>query len=142
MKINDISKRVGLPISTLHYYERIGLIVPTRGANKYRYYSEEDADQLILIAIMKEYDFTMNEIKEVMTRYTNPQTDESVLAEARSFFYDKIASIEQRIQEYQEMITIIHSFPLLANANSDKPKSKEETLELAYALHQKIQHEN
>lgn len=138
MKIKEISQRVGLPISTLHYYERIGLVVPARGDNKYRYYSEEDVADLILISIMKEYDFTMLEIKEVMLRYGNDSSDEVVLEEARSFFYQKIASIEDRISEYQEVITIIKSFPLLASAESGLPKKKEDTLDLAYKLHKKM----
>ena len=63
MKIKEVSKKLSLPISTLHYYERVGLVTPKRGENNYRCYSEEDCNDLILISIMQE-------VKEVVERYT------------------------------------------------------------------------
>lgn len=33
MKIKEVSKKFSLPISTLHYYERVQLVTPERGEN-------------------------------------------------------------------------------------------------------------
>ncbi|MHC5227870.1 MerR family transcriptional regulator [Enterococcus sp. LJL99] len=45
MKVQEVSDLIGLPISTLHYYERIGIITPKRTANNYRDYSEKDVGE-------------------------------------------------------------------------------------------------
>ena len=42
MRIGQVSKRVGLPISTLRYYERRGILRPGRSPEGYRDYTEQD----------------------------------------------------------------------------------------------------
>lgn len=143
MRIQDVSKVVGLPISTLHYYERIGLVTPLRKHNNYRDYSEKDIELLILIKIMKEYNFSHMEIKEVISRYSKPIFDTKTLIDSKSFFNEKIKNLEKRIQEYQELISIIETFPMM---NDDintlgTNTSKKETLDLIYKLHEKLLNE-
>ena len=70
MKIKEVSKKLSLTISTRHYYERVGLVTPKRGENNYRCYSEEDCNDLILISIMRKFGFSIQEVKEVVERYT------------------------------------------------------------------------
>lgn len=90
MKIKEVSKKLSLPISTLHYYERVGLVTPERGENNYRYYSDEDCNDLILISIMREFGFSIQKVKEVMERYTVTNPTDDLVHEARDFFKDKI----------------------------------------------------
>ena len=42
MKISELARRCGLARSTLLYYEKLGVIAGTRGANGYRHYDDDD----------------------------------------------------------------------------------------------------
>lgn len=46
MKINEVSKITGVSLRTLHYYDKIGLLVPTKLENGYREYSNDDLNKL------------------------------------------------------------------------------------------------
>lgn len=45
MRIGDLSRQTGLSSRMLRYYEQEGLLHPTRGANGYREYTEDDVDR-------------------------------------------------------------------------------------------------
>lgn len=138
MKIKEVSKKLSLPISTLHYYERVGLIFPERSENNYRLYTEEDCNDLILISIMKKFGFTIQEIKEVMERYTVDNPSDVLTLDAKNFFLLKVTCLQEKIQEYQDVIQIINSLPILSKDQLDWDKKKKKTMELASNLYEKI----
>lgn len=45
MKIGELSERTGIPTRMLRYYEQQELLAPTRAANGYRAYGEDDVAQ-------------------------------------------------------------------------------------------------
>ena len=50
MKVNELSKRTGIHLETIRYYEKQGVLPePKRQANGYRSYDEESITQLIFI---------------------------------------------------------------------------------------------
>ena len=50
MKVNELSKRTGINLETIRYYEKQGILPePKRLANGYRSYNEESVAQLIFI---------------------------------------------------------------------------------------------
>lgn len=51
MRISELADQVGVPTSTVRYYERVGLLgPPSRTASGYRDYDEESATRLLFIA--------------------------------------------------------------------------------------------
>ncbi|NOU99476.1 MerR family transcriptional regulator [Paenibacillus planticolens] len=65
MKIKDVSKLTGLPISTLRFYERKNLIPDTfvkRDVNNYRIYSEEVVEFLNDVKALLSVDFSIEEL--------------------------------------------------------------------------------
>lgn len=64
MKIGEFSKRTGLPASTLHFYERKGLISPERNASGHREYDELDLSWVAFIERLKETGMPLAQIKE------------------------------------------------------------------------------
>ena len=46
MKINEVEKLLGIPMATIRFYEKEGLLVPQRNENSYREYSEKDVQLL------------------------------------------------------------------------------------------------
>jgi DNA-binding transcriptional MerR regulator len=67
--VNQLSKMAGITPRTLHYYDEIGLLKPSRvGANGYRYYEEEALLRLQQILLYRELDMPLEDIKEIMGR--------------------------------------------------------------------------
>ncbi|BBI36632.1 helix-turn-helix domain-containing protein [Cohnella abietis] len=74
MKINDVSKLTGLPISTLRFYERKNLIPDTfvtRDANNYRVYSEEIVEFLEDIKALLSVDFSIEDLSLLVDQQLN-----------------------------------------------------------------------
>lgn len=42
MKINDVEKQLGITKANIRFYEKEGLLTPSRSANGYRDYTEAD----------------------------------------------------------------------------------------------------
>ena len=63
MKIGEFSKRTGLPVSTLHFYERKGLIAPERSASGHREYDENDLAWIAFIERLKETGMPLAQIR-------------------------------------------------------------------------------
>lgn len=66
--ISEMAKLSGVTVRTLHYYDEIGLLVPSEVISEtgYRYYDEEALVRLQQILFYKELDFSLKEIVEIM----------------------------------------------------------------------------
>lgn len=66
--IGEISKIVNISANTLRYYDEIGLLKPSliQNNNQYRYYSDLQVKDIIFILELKQYGFSLGEIKELM----------------------------------------------------------------------------
>ncbi|MCC8179768.1 MAG: MerR family transcriptional regulator [Planctomycetes bacterium] len=66
-KIGAISKLLGIPIQTLHYYEQCGFVSPQKdSSSKYRYYDAWDVNYLLDGKQLRSYDFSNAEIEEMI----------------------------------------------------------------------------
>lgn len=63
MQIGEFSKRTGLSIDTLRYYEKEGLLTPRRDFNERRFYGENDIRWVEFIMRLKETGMPLKEIK-------------------------------------------------------------------------------
>ena len=67
--VKQLSKLAGVTPRTLHHYDDIGLLKPTRvGGNGYRYYGEEALLKLQQIMFYRELDLPLEDIKKLMDR--------------------------------------------------------------------------
>jgi DNA-binding transcriptional MerR regulator len=65
--VKQLSDRAGVSVRTLHYYDEIGLLRPTRvGLNGYRYYGEAAVLRLQQILFYRELDFSLDDIAAVL----------------------------------------------------------------------------
>lgn len=68
MKINEIANLTGVTVRTLHYYDEIGLLKPSKITEAgYRLYDDSALLTLQQILFFRELDFSLNDIKEIMT---------------------------------------------------------------------------
>jgi MerR family transcriptional regulator, thiopeptide resistance regulator len=67
MKIGDVAKLVGVTVRTLHHYHQIGLLIPgylTEGGH--RLYTGKDIQTLYQIVALKNFGFTLEEIRDML----------------------------------------------------------------------------
>ena len=67
--VKQLSKMAGVTPRTLHHYDEVGLLKPSRiGENGYRYYGEEALLKLQQILFYRELDLPLDEIRKLMGR--------------------------------------------------------------------------
>ncbi|MHB8131422.1 MAG: MerR family transcriptional regulator [Mobilitalea sp.] len=98
--VNKVSQLTDVTIKTLHYYQKIGLLFPTKvGANNYRYYSVDDIKRLQEILVYRTMNFSLNEIHEILNNQNN---------ESRLFRLEKqLEIVKSQMNNLQEVITTI-----------------------------------
>lgn len=65
--VQQLAKLASVSVRTLHYYDQIGLLSPSRvKANGYRYYEEPELLRLQQILFFKELDFPLERIKSII----------------------------------------------------------------------------
>jgi MerR family Zn(II)-responsive transcriptional regulator of zntA len=104
MLISKLSKRTGLSIHTLRYYENYGLF---RGepdesvkTNNYKQYDESLVEKIQLIKEAKEIGFTLSEIKELLEDWFNDQLPGDKKVDILKI---KIKEIESKIKQFQKV---------------------------------------
>lgn len=66
--VHKLATIAGISVRTLHYYDQVGLLKPSRIKNNgYRYYEESDLLKLQQILFFKELDFPLGEIREILS---------------------------------------------------------------------------
>ena len=69
LTVKQLSKLAGVTPRTLHHYDEIGLLKPSRvGDNGYRYYGEESVLRLQQILFYRELGIPLEDIKKIMGR--------------------------------------------------------------------------
>ena len=67
LTVKQLSKLAGVTPRTLHHYDAIGLLKPSRiGENGYRYYEEDALLRLQQILFYRELDMPLDEIRKVL----------------------------------------------------------------------------
>lgn len=66
--VGEFSKICQISVKTLHHYDRIDLLKPMKvdEFTGYRYYSQEQMEQMLLIRRLKRYGFSLEEIRELL----------------------------------------------------------------------------
>jgi MerR family transcriptional regulator, copper efflux regulator len=103
MLIGELSKRSGLPIDTIRFYEKKGLIsseLISRKSNNYRDYSEGILERLIVIQRAKRLGFTLTEIQEWIHDFEN---DQLTIEQKQNILGHKLGQLDERIEELKQM---------------------------------------
>ena len=97
--IGQLAKRAGVPIDTVRYYERSGLLSPAdRSASGYRQYGEPELRRLRFIRRAKALGFTLEDIRALLQL-----GQEQDVAKVRHAAQRKLADIASRIAELERI---------------------------------------
>ncbi|MDR9749042.1 MerR family transcriptional regulator [Paenibacillus taichungensis] len=92
MKISEVAKSVNLPISTIRYYEKIGIITDEyilRDKNNYRVYAQSIIQHLEVVKQCLAVGFTIHEIQSMISKQGFSSNEQASVIQA------KITEIEE-----------------------------------------------
>lgn len=100
LRIGEFSKLTGVPIRTLRYYDEIDLFKPAEIDlfTDYRYYNEEQIEDLELINKLKQVGFTLDEIKQSWNNFTN-----EIMENKKKELEQKLDNINESIKEIDKL---------------------------------------
>ncbi len=103
MTVKQISELTGISARTLHYYDEIGLFVPTQKSESgYRLYDDKALEILQQILFFREFDIPLKEIKAVME---NPALDKNqILQMQRKMLVAKKERMERLIASIDKLL--------------------------------------
>lgn len=105
--IQEVSQLLGIPKDTLRYYDRIGIVSPSREDNRYRRYSKNDLIDLMNIQIMQYADFTLDEIKGTFGFHRKENVDLAYCREVASFLDAKNAETRKKIAHLEKVSQLL-----------------------------------
>jgi len=92
VRISELARAAGVGISTVRFYERRGLVVPTaRTHGGYRHYDREALKRLKFIRRAARLGFTLTEVEQILTASTTPDVGDVITG--------KVAEIEERMRD-------------------------------------------
>ncbi len=101
MRIGQLATVSGVPVETIRYYEKEGLLPePQRAANNYRIYQEHHLERLTFIRNCRAFDMSLEEIRALLTAATE---GESTCLPINDIVREHIEHIEIRIHELQDL---------------------------------------
>lgn len=65
MRIGEFAQKSGVPVDTLRYYEKLGLLSPAK-THQRRHYTEEDLRKVQAIIKLKRLNFRLEEIRHIL----------------------------------------------------------------------------
>lgn len=103
MTVKEVAELTGISARTLHYYDEIGLFVPTQKSEAgYRLYDDKALETLQQILFFREFDISLKEIKAVME---NPALDRNqILLMQRKMLAAKKERMERLIASIDDIL--------------------------------------
>ena len=94
--IGGLAKRASVPIDTIRYYEKEGLLKPVlRRPSGYRIYSDDSLQQLNFIRRAQMIGFTLREIRELLVL---SHSDHGACSHVRDNLRQKLAEVDSKLQ--------------------------------------------
>lgn len=125
-KIGDFSDKCGVSVKTLRYYDEIGLFKPIEIDlfTGYRYYSDEQLDDLNLILKLKEASFSLEEIKEYWNNFNN-----DIMLKKKQELLDQINIYEDKVREIDYLRSNIINGKIILNKNIKENNIRKKVIE-------------
>jgi DNA-binding transcriptional MerR regulator len=101
MTIGGLAKSADVPVSTLRYYERMGLLTPdSRSDGNYRMYGPGARERLGFIRSAKDAGFTLDDVAALMGIRVGTK---SACAEVGELIEHRLADLEGRIRDMKRL---------------------------------------
>ncbi len=136
MKTHEVEQKLGITKQALIYYEKEGLIKPSRDQNNYRHYTQNDLELLQVILLLRSFDLPIDEIKMILLGELSLrkalETKQNNLLNER----ERITAIEKRIKEYTKRIKVHLA------SKQDKPSNNDQDYPILEYNDERLVYEN
>jgi MerR family mercuric resistance operon transcriptional regulator len=103
--IGQLAKSVGVPTSTIRFYERTGLFKPdARTKGNYRQYGEEALGRLRFIRSAQATGFSLDDIRELLSL---THSEEPPCEEVLTLTKKRLAEVRQRVRELRHVERVL-----------------------------------
>lgn len=106
--IQEVSQILGLSKDALRYYDRIGIVSPSREHNRYRKYSRDDLIDLMNIQIMRYADLSLDEIKGKLGFHKMKNIDSAYCEEVAAFLDAKNVEMRKKITHLEKVCQLLN----------------------------------
>jgi DNA-binding transcriptional MerR regulator len=114
-KISEIANATGLPISTLRYYEELGLLHPSRNASNYRIFTDDDLRWIAFINRAKATGMSLSRIVDyaklrekgedtILERINILETQEDILHHEQEKLQKHLDFLQDKKKHYAKLI--------------------------------------
>jgi DNA-binding transcriptional MerR regulator len=117
MKIGELSRRSGVSIRMLRYYEAEGLLTPSRTSGGYRTYDEADEETLARMRLLSSAGLTLDSIRKLLPCVRSEQPTFTPCAELRAILHRQVELIDARMDALDRSRQILARF--LSNLQID-----------------------
>lgn len=119
-RIGDLAGLLDVPVETIRYYEREGLLhKPARSDGNYRLYAENERTRLEFILHCRALDMTLQEIRRLLTLRDAP---EQGCAEVNALLDEHIGHVTERMRALRRL----HAELKALRAHCDVPSSSKD----------------
>jgi DNA-binding transcriptional MerR regulator len=120
--IGEFSKITSLSIKSLRIYHEKEILIPAEidQFTSYRYYNEGDVEKAKSIKILKDYDFSLSEIKEMLDSFND---ESEILGQLQT----KLFEIKNKLDRYNQISRSIES---IINSERESKMSTEDKFEV------------
>lgn len=94
--IGDVANLMGMSRDTLRYYEKRGILNSQKGANGYRYYTDQDISRLVGILYQRKMNISLEDMETLWNNDTLPQLAQII--------QNRIREEEEAIQMHRQTI--------------------------------------
>jgi MerR family transcriptional regulator, mercuric resistance operon regulatory protein len=106
LSIGELSRRTGVNIETIRYYERIKILpAPPRTASGRRVYGQAEMRGLAFIRRSRELGFTLDQIRALLA--LSADDGENTCAEVRQFAAGHLADVRAKIADLRAMARVL-----------------------------------
>ncbi|MHC4045697.1 MerR family transcriptional regulator [Bradyrhizobium sp. 23AC] len=115
MKIGELSRRTGVSVRMLRYYEAEGLLAPQRTDSGYRDYGPEEEQTVRRIKMLGSAGMTLDTIQRLLPCVRNNDPAFTPCNELRRILAQQVSMIDERIETLSQSRTILAGY--LASVN-------------------------
>ena len=99
--IGQLAREVGVPVSTVRYYERVGLLAPQgRTEANYRFYDEETLERLRFIRAAKDAGFALEDVATLLELRDGSLAP---CSEVQTLIENRLYAIGERIDDFRRV---------------------------------------
>lgn len=101
MKIGELAQKTGMPVETIRYYEKAGLLPKIgRTGSNYRVYTEVHVERLLFIRHCRSLDMTLDEIRVLLHFKDRP---EESCDRVNALLDEHIGHVAERIRDLKKL---------------------------------------